>query len=187
MTVPFPFILKQWSMRYKNLFSAFLYGRSISSNKIDLRVWLNYCSLCLVEKGTILTFYPNLVFPNTFLRAEIFVSTTFLSSMRSTLLRTTIIFFVYSSAIMMHYAVWAWIPLVKSMTKNIISMICAPPIIVRIKEACPGQSTKVNWRYSSLTLKRVGVREKKAEKPKSRVIPLSCDCGFLSRLAVEVT
>ena len=73
------------------------------------------------------------------------------------------------------------------MTKNIISMICAPPIIVRIKEACPGQSTKVNWRYSSLTLKRVGVREKKAEKPKSRVIPLSCDCGFLSRLAVEVT
>ena len=28
---------------------------------------------------------------------------------------------------------------------------------------------------------------KKAEKPKSRVIPLSWDCGFLSKLAVEVT
>jgi len=33
---------------------------------------------------------------------------------------------------------------------------------------------------------RVGTPVKKAEKPRSNVIPLYCDCGFLSRLAVDV-
>lgn len=90
---------------------------------------------------------------------------------------------------MMHSAVWACIPLVMSIIRNIKSIICAPPIIVLIKEAWPGQSTRVNCKYSyfiSLS-KRVGTLVKKAEKPKSRVIPLSWDWGFLSRLAVDVT
>lgn len=96
---------------------------------------------------------------------------------------------MYSSAMMMHSAVWAWIPLVTSIIKNMRSIIWAPPIMVRIKDAWPGQSTSVNWRYYSLIYlsNLVGTRVKKAENPRSRVIPRSCDWGFLSRLAVEVT
>lgn len=90
---------------------------------------------------------------------------------------------------MMHSAVWAWMPLVASITNSIRSMIWAPPMMVLISEACPGQSTNVNCKYYSFTSfsSLTGSRVKKAEKPRSRVIPLSCDCGFLSRLAVEVT
>jgi len=88
-----------------------------------------------------------------------------------------------------HSAVWAWIPFVISIIKNIRSMIWAPPIIVLIKDAWPGQSTRVNCKYYSFILcsRRVGTLVKKAEKPKSSVIPLSWDWGFLSRLAVDVT
>lgn len=107
----------------------------------------------------------------------------------SILLRTTIIFFMKSSAIMMHSAVCAWIPFVISIIRNIMSMIWAPPIIVLINDACPGQSTSVNCRYYSLSScsNRMGTLVKNAEKPKSRVMPLSWDWGFLSRLAVDIT
>lgn len=68
-------------------------------------------------------------------------------------------------------------------------MIWAPPIIVRMSDACPGQSTRVNCKYSYLMRdsKRVGTLVKKAENPRSKVMPRSWDCGFLSRLAVDVT
>ncbi len=36
-----------------------------------------------------------------------------------------------------------------TMTSIIMSMICAPPMIVRIRDACPGQSTSVNCTLSS--------------------------------------
>ena len=90
---------------------------------------------------------------------------------------------------MMHYAVCAWIPFVISIIRTIISIIWAPPIIVLIKDACPGQSTNVNCKYSYLIYlsNRVGTPVKKAENPRSNVIPLYWDCGFLSRLAVDVT
>lgn len=90
---------------------------------------------------------------------------------------------------MMHSTVCAWIPLVISIMRNMISMICAPPMIVLMREAWPGQSTRVNCRYYSFIYlsNLVGTLVKKAENPRSRVIPLSCDWGFLSRLAVDVT
>ena len=90
---------------------------------------------------------------------------------------------------MMHYAVCAWIPFVISIIRNMMSIIWAPPIIVLIKDAWPGQSTNVNCKYSSLIYfsNLVGTPVKKAEKPRSSVMPLYCDCGFLSRLAVDVT
>ena len=89
----------------------------------------------------------------------------------------------------MHSAVWACIPLVMSIIRNMRSIICAPPMIVRIKDAWPGQSTRVNWRYYSLISlsNLVGTRVKNAEKPRSKVMPRYWDCGFLSRLAVDVT
>lgn len=61
-------------------------------------------------------------------------------------------------------------------------------MIVFNNDPCPGQSTNVNCKYSSLTLFEnfYGIFVKKAEKPKSKVIPLSCDCGFLSNEAVDV-
>jgi hypothetical protein len=75
-----------------------------------------------------------------------------------------------------------------SITKNIISIICAPPIIVLSNDACPGQSTSVNCNhyYFTFTYKNSGILLWKAENPKSRVIPLSWDCGCLSREAVDV-
>lgn len=58
-----------------------------------------------------------------------------------------------------------------------------------MRDACPGQSTKVNCKYYYFTSlsNLVGTLVKNAEKPRSRVIPLSWDWGFLSRLAVDVT
>lgn len=67
----------------------------------------------------------------------------------------------------------------------------SPPMIVRIREACPGQSTKVNCRLSycccwpPLSRRWSGRSTVKEEKPRSSVIPLSRDCGFLSKAAVE--
>lgn len=161
---------------------------TISSKSKDFSFLLYSTGLLLVEKVIILTFSPNLVLENTFLRAFVFASKALGSSIRSTLLRIITIFFMYSSAMIMHSAVWAWIPLVISRIKNIMSMIWAPPMMVFIKEACPGQSTNVNWKYYYLIYlsNLVGTLVKKAEKPRSSVIPLSWDCGFLSRLAVEV-
>jgi hypothetical protein len=93
-----------------------------------------------------------------------------------------------SSAIIIHYAVWVWIPFVISTTNSIISIIWAPPIIVFNNEPWPGQSTNVNCKYSSLVLiaNFYGIFVKKAENPKSRVIPLYWDWGFLSNDAVDV-
>lgn len=39
-------------------------------------------------------------------------------------------------------------PFVTSMTRIIVSMICAPPMMVRMRDAWPGQSTRVNCRDS---------------------------------------
>lgn len=63
-------------------------------------------------------------------------------------------------------------------------------MIVRIREACPGQSTNVNCRLSYCcwppeSRRRSGRSTVKEEKPRSSVIPLSRDCGFLSKAAVE--
>ena len=80
-------------------------------------------------------------------------------------------------------------PFVISITRNIRSIIDAPPKIVFIKEAWPGQSTRVNWIYLALQSGYLwdGNFVKNAENPRSRVIPLSLLWGFLSKLAVEVT
>lgn len=53
-------------------------------------------------------------------------------------------------------------------------MIWAPPIIVLIKDAWPGQSTRVNWKYFYFTLvyNYSDTRVINEEKPKSKVIPL---------------
>lgn len=65
-----------------------------------------------------------------------------------------------------------------------------PPMIVRMREACPGQSTKVNCRLSYCcwlpeSRSWSGRSTVKEEKPRSSVIPLSRDCGFLSKAAVD--
>ena len=63
-------------------------------------------------------------------------------------------------------------------------------MMVLINEACPGQSTKVNWICSYCEIfgsvaKCAGMGRVKEEKPRSRVIPRCCDCGFLSNAAVD--
>lgn len=63
-------------------------------------------------------------------------------------------------------------------------------MMVRIREACPGQSTRVNCRLSNcfcfpLSRRWSGRSTVKEEKPRSSVMPLSRDCGFLSKAAVE--
>mmetsp|Transcript_13379 Transcript_13379/g.34077 ORF Transcript_13379/g.34077 Transcript_13379/m.34077 type:complete len:247 (+) Transcript_13379:803-1543(+) len=66
------------------------------------------------------------------------------SGSRSCLLSTTISSSAVSSPTTRHSAVCVWMPLVRSITSSIMSMICAPPITVRISDAWPGQSTSVN-------------------------------------------
>ena len=72
-----------------------------------------------------------------------------------------------------------------------MSMMLAPPIIVFIKDAWPGQSTRVNWMKSResgiecFKRNQEGMRMMKAEKPRSSVIPRAYDCGFLSNPAVD--
>ena len=72
------------------------------------------------------------------------------------------------------------------------SIIEAPPIIVFIRLACPGQSTKVNWIYSNpftfslcFSINQEGIFTTNAENPKSSVMPLSLLWGFLSKPAVD--
>lgn len=55
---------------------------------------------------------------------------------------------------------------------------CSPPMIVRMRLACPGQSTNVNCSCSFPDSKRTALN------PRSNVIPRSTDCGFLSKAAV---
>lgn len=65
-----------------------------------------------------------------------------------------------------------------------------PPIIVFISEAWPGQSTRVNCKASrclSLLFKCSGKSIINELKPRSSVIPLSFDWGFLSKHAVLAT
>ena len=78
-------------------------------------------------------------------------------------------------------------PLFMSTTKNIKSIICAPPIIVRINEAWPGQSTNVNWKnfYLTFVYSYSGTLVINDEKPRSKVIPRYFDWGLLSKLAVD--
>ena len=66
------------------------------------------------------------------------------SGMQSILFSTMIMESVVISPITMHSAVWVWMPLLASITRIIMSMIWAPPMIVRMREAWPGQSTRVN-------------------------------------------
>lgn len=60
--------------------------------------------------------------------------------------------------------------------------------MVLIREACPGQSTKVNCTRSKPEDTRwEGTGIEKEENPRSKVIPRSRLCGFLSKAAVDVT
>jgi len=66
-----------------------------------------------------------------------------------------------------------------------------PPITVRISEACPGQSTRVNCTCASWASpadrRWDGSGTQNDEKPRSSVIPRSLLCGFLSKHAVLAT
>jgi hypothetical protein len=108
------------------------------------------------------------------------------------------------------------VPFVTSMTSSTMSMICAPPMMVRMSEACPGQSTSVYCscaypapehirrtspcqtrtfkvcRHVDLEGRETCHSEIRAWKrcmqiPRSRVMPRSLLCGFLSNAAVEAT
>lgn len=53
-------------------------------------------------------------------------------------------------------------------------MICAPPMMVLIKDACPGQSTRVNCSSSHCSPRKLsGTLVVNEEKPRSSVIPRS--------------
>ena len=68
----------------------------------------------------------------------------------------------------------------------VVSERTVPPIIVRIKDAWPGQSTKVSCNFCSKQdfFKCSGMSTTSELKPRSIEIPLSWDWGFLSKLAV---
>jgi hypothetical protein len=130
---------------------------------------------------------------------------------RSALLSTTTSWSVVSSPITRHSAVCVWMParravsgglrrrrrlrpqraarpapLVTSTTSSIRSMICAPPMMVRMSEAWPGQSTNVTCTASKGAPARCGGSGAlKEEKPRSSVMPRAALCGCLSSAAVD--
>lgn len=187
---PLPLILKQWSIMSKKFLLIFYrFGNSCRLSMTDCFILVTLSKMStFVETGIMKTSWPNLVLANTLRKAAVLDWTCFWSSSISTLLRTTSSLSTKSYAIIMHSAVWVWIPFVMSMTKSMMSMIWAPPMIVLSSDPWPGQSTSVNWRYYYLTLVAnfYGIRVRNAENPKSRVIPRYWDWGFLSREAVEV-
>ncbi len=92
------------------------------------------------------------------------------AGIRSDLFNATISLSVVSSPMTRHSAVCVWMParrvsahvaaqracrqstpFVASMTSTIMSTICAPPTMVRIRLACPGQSTSVTCRRGHLS------------------------------------
>lgn len=187
---PLPLILKQWSIMSKKFLLIFYrFGNSCRLSMTDCFILVTLSKMStFVETGIMKTSWPNLVLANTLRKAAVFDWTCFWSSSISILLRTTSSLSTKSYAIIMHSAVWVWIPFVMSMTKSMMSMIWAPPMIVLSSDPWPGQSTNVNWRYYYLTLVAnfYGIRVRNAENPKSRVMPRYWDWGFLSREAVEV-
>ena len=102
---------------------------------------------------------------------------------------TMIILSFVISPITRHSAVCVWMPLFTSITRIIRSMICAPPMIVRMSEAWPGQSTRVICiaPASSWPTSCSGSSVTNDENPRSSVIPRSLLCGCLSKHAVEPT
>ncbi len=175
-------------MSKKFLLIFFLYGNSFKLSITHCFILDTFSNtFSFVENGIIKTSWPNLVLAKTLRNAAVLDSTCFWFYNMSALFNTTINFLTNSYAIIMHYAVWVWMPFVISTTSNIISMICAPPMIVFSNEPWPGQSTKVNCKYCSFALLNFsGILVRKAEKPRSRVMPRYWDWGFLSKDAVDV-
>mmetsp|Transcript_30394 Transcript_30394/g.65634 ORF Transcript_30394/g.65634 Transcript_30394/m.65634 type:complete len:371 (-) Transcript_30394:510-1622(-) len=88
--------------------------------------------------------------PLIFLSASLIRSSLSSSGNMSILFNTTMRFRVVISAMTRHSAVWVCMPFVASTTRRTMSMIWAPPMMVRMREAWPGQSTSVTWRRSYL-------------------------------------
>mmetsp|Transcript_4868 Transcript_4868/g.11926 ORF Transcript_4868/g.11926 Transcript_4868/m.11926 type:complete len:328 (+) Transcript_4868:172-1155(+) len=108
------------------------------------------------------------------------------SGSRSHLLSTTTSRLVAISPITRHSAVCVCRPFVMSTTSTIMSMICTPPMMVRMSEAWPGQSTSVNCSSSYGRCCRCsGIGTENDEKPRSSVMPRSRDWGCLSSAAVD--
>lgn len=158
--VPWPLILKQWSIA-KSRGPVFLSGgwviiAVISWTKDSIPsptgVQNESCSYTKNRKPEVFEigriWHPlnvvSLSILDTFLIAFSIVFCAFSDGSKSILFRTTIILLTVISAITMHSAVWIWIPFVMSTTKMAASMMWDPPRTVLIKEAWPGQSTKVN-------------------------------------------
>jgi hypothetical protein len=71
-------------------------------------------------------------------------------------------------------------PFVMSTTKIIMSMICTPPMIVLISDACPGQSTSVNWSSSYGRCERWGGRGTcRIKEFNNSTMPNPCVVGYM--------
>ena len=162
--VPLPLILKQWSTEKRNGPASSLLGTNVIALNVSISLsifsidcgssatfatpstspWPSICCLLAATATTGLS--ANLVLSSVFHRRLLILSTAlwrFDSSIRSSLFRTISSRSQQISPMMRHSAVWVWTPLTMSMTSIIMSMIWAPPIMVFISEAWPGQSTKV--------------------------------------------
>ena len=203
ITVPWPLMEKQWSTDIRNGPEGSLAGmeiwdvRSSMSSGMPCGASVSGASGPPGLAATGMMGAPrNLVFSRVFCIFLVIFSIAaclFPSGRRSVLFSTTTSFWQAICPITRHSADWVCIPLVTSMTSIIKSMIWAPPMMVRMREACPGQSTSVicsSAPYSGSVpcgagLRRSGSGTEKHEKPRSSVMPRSRLCGCLSKAAVE--
>mmetsp|Transcript_18936 Transcript_18936/g.52160 ORF Transcript_18936/g.52160 Transcript_18936/m.52160 type:complete len:260 (+) Transcript_18936:1349-2128(+) len=179
-TVPWPLIGKAWSKENMNgpvlsRFGITIFDFNSSMRSLTPMAGEPSCGLAATQaKGKSA---PNFVRPNVArncLMIEFKVFCRFASGIMSTLFKMMINWFARISATTRHSAVWACMPLFASTTSVHKSMICAPPMTVRISDACPGQSTRQNCNVSKpSSLKCSGASVENDEKPRSRVIPRS--------------
>ena len=156
ITVPWPLIRKQWSTEKMNGPFGSLVGLNVISLSLSMRFSIpiepdlsDFSSppSTLAETDTIAESL-NRVFERVIrIFFSIFWMEAFLegSGSKSTLFSTTIIFEHVISPMTRHSAVWVCIPLTMSMTRIMRSIIWAPPMMVRIKEAEISKLYYLNW------------------------------------------
>ena len=96
-------------------------------------------------------------------------ATRFSAGSRSVLLSTTSIELQTIWPMTRHSAVWVCMPLVASTTSTIRSMICAPPMMVLMREAWPGQSTRVTCSFGKPASRIWGQASFASNFPKSKL------------------
>ena len=137
-TVPWPLIAKQWSTAIYSGASTGRLGTLSVSDSVASSAPMSASPALPHAVYTMGTSAPNLVPLKVWRRPFSRRSRWEEEGRRSALLATTMSCSVSISPSTRHSAVCVWMPLAESSTSSMRSMICAPPMMVRMREEWPG-------------------------------------------------